>query len=123
MFKVYDHLLNPPQLARLTKVTKKFLDDGLPVGDSEDEYAPEMTVDRRFCISECSSAPRPGTPGAPEVPSALNALADSKPVSGTGKTEGAPSEEIEKDFPSAFTFGDDVTDSDAESEDEENISL
>lgn len=115
MFKVYDSILTPPQLARLVKVTSKFLDDGLPTTDADDDYAPAMTVDRRFCISECTSAPRPGTPGAPEVPSALNALADSKPSSGTGKGEGATSDDIEKDFPNAFTFGNDV---DSGSEDE-----
>lgn len=28
MVKVFDSLLNPPQLSRLTKVTSKWLDDG-----------------------------------------------------------------------------------------------
>jgi len=61
-----------------------------------------MTVDRRFCIAKCSSDPVPGMPGSPPVPDALNALAASKPVSGTGKEEGASSEEILKEFPTAF---------------------
>jgi hypothetical protein len=51
MFKVYNNLLTPPQLARLTKVTKKLLADGIPADDEDDKYSPEMTVDRRFCIS------------------------------------------------------------------------
>jgi hypothetical protein len=78
-----------------------------------------MTVDRRFCIAKCTSDPHPGLPGAPPVPDALNALAESKPVSGTGKEEGASSEDILKEFPSAYLHGDEVN----EEEDPENISL
>jgi len=100
-------------------VTKKFLEDGLPTTEDDKSFAPEMTVDRRFCIAKCSSDPHPGLPGAPPVPDALNALAESKPVSGTGKEEGAPSEDIEKEFPTAFSQEDDAD----EEDDPENISL
>lgn len=78
-----------------------------------------MTVDRRFCIQKCTSAPHPGLPGAPAVPDALNALAESKPVSGTGKEEGASSESILKEFPTAYLHGDEVI----EEDDPKNISL
>jgi len=61
-----------------------------------------MTVDRRFCIAKCSSDPRPGTPGAPPPPDALNALAASKPNSGSGKEEGIKSDDLLKEFPNAF---------------------
>lgn len=53
------------------------------------------------------------------MPDALNALAESKPVSGTGKEEGASSENILKEFPNAYVHDGEVDSKD----DPENISL